>query len=154
MPSGSPLAETDEGVWEHEGFVLDARRCPLVVVTFPGSVEIEAYEALFEQYARLAAAHTNLAWLIDFRHFNPITAPARVRYASAEVFARYRERLLPSTLCEARVVESMLGRGVLTAFDWITGAKWPTDNFKRHDDAMRWIKSWQIRADIAGGRRD
>ncbi|MCA9640429.1 MAG: hypothetical protein KC492_07015 [Myxococcales bacterium] len=154
MPSGSSLAETDEGIWEHAGFVVDARKCPLIIVTYPGSVDLEAYEVLFEEYARLAAAHQHLAWLIDFRSFNPITAPARVRYASADVFARYRERLLPSTLCEARVVESMLGRGVLTAFDWITGSKWPTENFKREDDAMRWIKSWQIRADIAEKRRD
>ncbi len=154
VPGRSSVAEMVEGVWEHEGFVVDARECPLIVVTFPAAVELEAYEKVFEEYARLADAHRNLAWLIDFRAFNPITAPAKVRYASAEVFARYRDRLLPSTLCEARVVESMLARGVLTAFDWITGTKWPTDNFKRQDDAMRWIRSWQIRAEIAGGRRE
>ncbi|MCA9627873.1 MAG: hypothetical protein KC766_09410 [Myxococcales bacterium] len=143
----------DEGVWEYAGFVVDGRKCPLIVVTFPDWADLAAYEALFEEYARLAEAHRDLAWLIDFRAFNPITAPSPVRYASAEVFARYRDRLLASTLCEARVVESMLGRGVLTAFDWITGRKWPTENFKRQDDAMRWITSWQIRSDLAHGRR-
>lgn len=148
MP-GRSVAQADGEIWQHAGFVVDARDCPLIVVTYPDSVDLEAYETLFKEYARLAAAHDRLAWLIDFRAFNPITAPARVRYASAEVFARYRERLLPSTLCEARIVESMLARGVLTAFDWITGGKWPTENFKCQEDAMRWIKSWQIRAAIA-----
>ncbi|MCA9640430.1 MAG: hypothetical protein KC492_07020, partial [Myxococcales bacterium] len=119
-----------DGLWLGAGgFAVDSRNAPLVVVSFPASLSVEHYRRLFEHYAELAEKHSRIAWLIEFRAFDPVTAPAAVRRASAEIFAEYRDQLMRSTVCEARVVENTLSRGVLTAFDWLTGSKWPTRNF-------------------------
>ena len=129
-----------EGLWlGGGGFVVDSRAAPLVVVTYPEQASAGDYEALFAHYAELCRSHRQIAWLIEFRAFDPVTASAAVRQRSADVFARYRDRLRRSTVCEARVVDSAASRGVLTAFDWLTGAKWPTRQFSSYGEAAVWI---------------
>jgi len=120
-------------------FEIDASKLPVVVVTFPPTVSAEAYQELFAQYGELSRKHPRMAWLIDFQSFNPVSAPAPVRRAAADCFSHYRAQLIPVSICEARVVQSLGARGVLTAFDWLTGAKWPTRNFESRLEAERWI---------------
>ncbi|MCA9627872.1 MAG: hypothetical protein KC766_09405 [Myxococcales bacterium] len=130
-----------DGLWlGGGGFAVDSREAPLVVVTFPTEASTPQYELLFEHYAELCQKHSRIAWLIEFRGFDPVKAPASVRRQSAQIFARHRERLQRSTVCEARVVESTVSRGVLTAFDWLTGSKWPTRQFASFSEAAAWAR--------------
>lgn len=131
-----------------EDFQVDESRWPLVVVTFPSVVTIEMYRALFQQYATLSFRGDKIGYLIDMRRFNPVTAPASLRKAAADVFAANREVLIKATACEARVVESTLTSGILTAFDWLTGQKWPCANFTTKPDAERWALA-KLRAAVA-----
>jgi hypothetical protein len=119
--------------------VVDDSGLPVVVVTFPPEVTADEYVQLFERYKALCAKYEHIAWLIDFQQFDPVTAPQAVRRAASEVFARYRDVLLQSTVCEARVVQNTASRGILTAFDWLTGKKWPLGNFATREAADRWI---------------
>jgi hypothetical protein len=120
---------------------VDETRAPLILVTYPDQPTPDDMRELFAQYADLSRRHEKVAYLIDFRAFNPISAPASHRKVAADLFAEYRAVLQASTVCEARVVESGFARGVLTAFDWLTGAKWPCANFGTMQRAEAWIES-------------
>lgn len=120
-------------------FRIDESTAPVIRVIFPDVVTLPAYEKLFDEYMRLCDLYPRVGWLIDMRSFNPVTAPAPIRKAAADVFARGRAKLLQSTVCEARVVESAAVRGVLMAFDWLTGSKWPVKNVATVKDAEAWI---------------
>lgn len=131
---------SEDHVWRCEGFEVDSSRAPLVVVRYPAIVKPGAIQLLFDHYSELTRRRGDIAWLIDFTSFNPVTAPANRRKEAAEVFAAHREMLAASTCCEARVVHNTLARGILTAFDWLTGNKWPTASFATFVEAERWIE--------------
>ncbi len=119
---------------------VDDGHMPLVVETYPEAFSQEEYEALFERYAELCRQHDRIAWLIDFQRFDPVRAPPDLRRAAANVFAQYRDQLLRSTVCEARMVQNTASWGILTAFDWLTGKKWPTRNFATLASAELWVQ--------------
>ncbi|APR87730.1 hypothetical protein A7982_13079 [Minicystis rosea] len=122
-------------------FRIDESSWPLVVVTYPEATTGSQYRALFERYVELSKRGDKIGYLIDMRKFNPITAPAALRKIAADTFAEHRDVLVRATICEARVVESPVTRGVLTAFDWLTGQKWPCHNFTSMDEAERWVRA-------------
>lgn len=126
------------------GYRIAVGEWPLVVVHFPVHFErkiMPGYRWLFEQYRVLAkgAAPAEIQWLIDFRVANPLAIGARTRREGAEVFAAHVDILREVTSCEARVIQSPFSRGVLTAFDWLTGDKWPCANFRTETEARSWI---------------
>ena len=133
------------GRWQADGFTVDDDEWPLVRSEFPNEPTTEGYRRLFEHYATLAQRGGSIAWLVDMRGFNPVTGNAAVRKAAAQVFESHRETLSRVTLCEARVVDGAVVRGILTAFDWLTGNKWPCANFATAEEARAWIAELRSR---------
>ena len=132
---------TDADVIEGHGYRIELDRWPIVVVRYPAQPVgmLEGYRWLFERYAEICERGDGICWLIDFAVANPLAIGARMRRAGAEIWSAHREVLTAATLCEARIVNHPLSRGVLTAFDWVTGEKWPTSNFETEREALRWI---------------
>ena len=126
--------------FEHEGVVVDSSERPIVLVRYPAVFDATAYRHLFEHYAKLAESGEPICWLIDFKAFNPVSASASLRKEAAAVFEQYVQVLAPVSVCEARVVGSGVARGVLTAFDWLTGSKWPVCNVASFGEAYRFIE--------------
>jgi hypothetical protein len=126
-------------------FNFDMSQAPMIVVEYPDSFLIEDYYTLFARYRDLCAQHERIAWVIDFRRFNPVTAPPEFRKQAAACFAESREVLIRSTVCEARVVDNLAARSVLIAFDWLTGTKWPTKNVGHREAAERWCRDQLLR---------
>ena len=126
---------------EGHGYRIELDRWPIVVVRFPARPDdvIEGYRWVVDRYVELCERGGGISWLIDFAIVNPLILGAKTRRAGAEIWSRHREPLLAATLCEARIVYHPLSRGVLTAFDWVTGEKWPTANFQSEVEALRWI---------------
>jgi len=131
-------------------FEIDESQRPIIVVTFPAMVSPEAYKELFRQYVSISNRGEKVGYVIDMRRFNPIAAPAAMRRLAAETFAAARPHLVKVTVCEARVVSSAITRGVLTAFDWLTGSKWPCRNSTSMSDADRWVRE-QMGSHLAAG---
>jgi hypothetical protein len=129
--------------------VVDDSRVPLITAIFPDSVTIPDYETLFQRYVELSQQHRRLAWVIDMSRFNPVTAPASVRQGAAGVFERHRDTLTKVSVCEARIVQSPLARGVLTAFDWLTPNKWPCGNFATATEAEAFCRKHLAREGLA-----
>jgi hypothetical protein len=129
-----------------ESFQVDETRWPIIRVTFPSIVTLEAYRGVFRQYVTFSKRGERIGYLIDMRQFNPLTASAAMRKGAAEVFAENRDALVKATVCEGRVVASSLTSGVLTAFDWLTGQKWPCANFTSMDEAARWVEKQMQKA--------
>jgi hypothetical protein len=125
--------------WQEHGFVVSSREWPIVRVQYPENVALEAYRALFGHYASLASRGARVAWLVDLTRFDPLTAPAAHRRVAAEIFEEHRATLLAATVCEARVLEAAITRGVVTAFDWLTLHKWPCTNVATEAEARAWI---------------
>jgi hypothetical protein len=119
--------------------LVDDSRIPLVRVTFPDNVPLEELHSLFARYELLSRRHPRVAYLIDFTRYNPVLAPNDVRKTLSDLFVRHRETLLPVTVCEARIVPSMVVRAALTAFDSITTQKWPCASFATEREAVAWI---------------
>ncbi len=134
------MREPSAPIWRAEGFEVDTREWPIVAVRYPKEPTPDGYLALFKHYAELAQRGDSIAWLVDMRDFNPVTAPASLRKGASLVFDEYRDVLTAATLCEARVMTSALARGVVTAFDWLTGNKWPCVNFANLDEARAWVE--------------
>lgn len=128
-------------VWERHGYRVDSSEFPFVSVQFPKAVVAAGYQKLFEHYVQLCKRGGGIGWLIDFQAFDPVLAPAAVRRAAAEVFAEHKATLLAATLCEARVAANPISRGVLTAFDWVTGPKWACKNFGDYAAAEAWVRT-------------
>jgi len=128
-----------------EGFRVDESRWPIVVVTFPATVTIEEYRQLFNEYDRISARGERVGYVIDMRLFNPFKVNAAVRKQAAQTFDAHRDVLMKVTVCEARALASPLTAGVLTAFDWLTGQKWPCKNFTSMEDAERWVSAMMDR---------
>jgi hypothetical protein len=125
-----------------DDYQVDETRWPLVVVTFPPAFTAEKYGELHQKYAAMSRRPgARIGYLIDMRQFNPVMAPAAMRKAAADTFAANRAVLMKATVCEARVVTDAVTCGVLTAFDWLTGKKWPCANFTSVEEAERWIES-------------
>jgi hypothetical protein len=129
--------------------VVDASRVPLIVVTYPDACTLEDYEQLFERYAALAKQHKRLAWLIDFSRHNPVTAPAALRQGAARIFEQHRATLTRVSVCESRIVQNPLARGVLIAFDWLTPNKWPCGNFASRAEAEAFCQKHLAREALA-----
>ena len=97
-----------------------------------------AYRNLFDRYCELAAVHSRIAWIIDFRPFDPLASSPENRRAAADCFVEARDALQKNTVCEARVVDNSAARSALIGFDWLTGITWPTRNFAHRHSAERW----------------
>jgi hypothetical protein len=119
--------------------VVSHARLPIVDVTYPANVSVESFRESFHEYAKLAELKRPLGYLLDMCRFNPVLAPAAVRKSAAEVFHEFAPVLTPVSVCEARVVTSELTRGILTAFDWLSGTKWPCATFTDLEKAYQWV---------------
>ena len=121
--------------------VVDESRAPIIVVTFPPDGTIADYEKAVARYVDISRRGQRVAWLIDLRNFNPLTAPAPVRKAAAEMAAQAAPVIKTVSAGEARVVTSNLVRGLSTAFTWLTTTHWPTAHFKTMEDAEAWLRA-------------
>ncbi len=125
--------------------VVDDSRAPLIRASFPESLTLDDYEVLFERYAEISRQHARLAWLIDFTRCNPVTMPAAIRQGAAKIFERHRAILTRVSVCESRIVQQPLARGILTAFDWLTPNKWPCGNFSSGSEAEEFCRQYMAR---------
>lgn len=126
--------------------MVDDSAYPLVRVVFPSEVSTDDYDRLFERYGELCKRSGRIAYHIDMTRFNPVTAPATTRRHAAATFQRYRAELLRTTICEGRLFYNPLVSGIVTAFDWLTGTKWPCQNFTSAVAIDTWIAE-QLAAD-------
>lgn len=126
---------------------IEARRLPIIDITYVGDPQIDDMRDAFVEYARLAERGEPLLWLVDMREFDPVRVGAAHRQAVAEIFREHEAVLRPVSIAEARVITNPLTRGVVTAFDWLTGAnKWPCAQFPNVDEAEAWLRARLARA--------
>lgn len=118
---------------------FDDSEAPLCRVIFPRHATVEAIDMMFQTYVAWAHKHKGIAYFIDMRAFNPLTAPPEIRRVFTEYFARHRKEIEGSTLVEARVVSSVLTQGILTAVDWVTKSTFPKRIFTDVHAAEKWL---------------
>ncbi|MEO1483271.1 MAG: STAS/SEC14 domain-containing protein [Myxococcota bacterium] len=125
---------------------IDIEASPVIVVRYPDTVAVEDFEPLFRRFAEICGSVQRVGWVIDLRAFNPVTASATSRKAFTDAFKRYRHVIEPATVCEARVIESTLTRGIATAVDWMRAKKFEAKNFGDFDSAKAWVTATVARA--------
>jgi hypothetical protein len=123
------------------GIEIHTKRWPIIDVVYGPRACEDDLDRAFAEYARLSSTGERVGYLVDMREFNPVFGPAKVRRYASEVFRRHIEVLRPVTACEARVVSNAMTSGILTAFDWLTGTKWPCATFVKMESADEWVKA-------------
>ncbi len=139
-PAGPASSSSSQGVR------FDTTRFPLVVIELPVSPTIEAHRALFDQCNALAARGERYGYVVDMRKTNPFAISASSRQEAARMASEKIDVRRAATICEARVIEHPLMRGITVAFDWAVGHHWPTATFATLAQAEEWVTS-KIRAD-------
>ena len=131
---------------------ITTERFPIVDIIYAGpATPIEDFRDAFEEYARIAERKVRVAWLIDMRNFDPLKVSATNRKDAARVFDEFAARLAPVSVAEARVIVSPLTRGILTAFDWLTGTnKWPCRQYGTMEAAETWLRAELLHAGTVG----
>lgn len=129
-------------------FVINLSQFPVVAVVYPERPTIPDVAELFEVYADLAKAGARVGYTIDMRRFDPAVADAKTRAQAVAIFKKHEVALKASTICEARIVPGSVTREVLTAFDWMTGDKWPCANMSNAADAVAWVHERLIAAGV------
>ena len=124
-------------------FSVTATRLPMVDMTFHGALGVDDYRRTLDALIRIFNAHpAPFILLLDMREFNPLKITAAMRKQAAEVWHDNRELYLRVIVAEARVLTNPLTRGILTAFDWLTGTgKWPCRQFATMPAAETWLRS-------------
>jgi hypothetical protein len=122
---------------------------PIVEVAYPEQFADDEFHAYLAQLCALAEAHRPIAYIIDLRQFDPLGAPAKRRQLAAAAFNQCAPKLMATTVCEARIVTDRLTRGIVTAFDWFTGTKWPCATFVSELEANAWVTRHLLARDEA-----
>jgi hypothetical protein len=120
---------------------IDVKRLPLIDLGYHGEMTIPIYRGQLERIATICKSERAIILRLDMRDFNPLGVDAASRKAAVAVWQENRDLFLETIAAEARVVESALTRGVLTAFDWLTSekGKWPCRQFAAMDTAETWL---------------
>lgn len=126
---------------EYPQFMYDLSDAPLVRLTYPETVQEWMVPDAFELFVTVAQEFGKVAWVIDFRGFNPLTARPKIRRAFSDHFTKNRSILESATVAEAMVSESDVFRGVVTAINWLNQRKMNTRLFSNLNDAESWAKS-------------
>ena len=139
----------------HGLLTVESTRLPIVDIAYHTVVGaddlITDFREAFAEYGRLARRGQPLAYLLDMRDFDPLLAPAAQRRHGAEVYREYVDILRPVSVGEARVITSPVTRGIVTAYDWLTGAnKWPCRQVASLAEGEAWLRE---RLAQAGPRR-
>lgn len=125
---------------------FDTTRFPLVGIELPVSVTVEDQRSLFDQCVALAARGERYGYVVDMRKTNPFAISASARQEAARLAGEKIDLRRAATICEARVIEHPLMRGIAVAFDWAVGHHWPTATFATVAQAEEWVMA-KIRAD-------
>ena len=118
---------------------VDSSRLPLVDIAFAGAITPVDCRQLFDALNEVCAPGVRLATIVDFRELDAFAVTAPIRQALARAFFDGIDQRRASTVCEARIVTNALTRGMLVAFDWVTGAKWPCASFPTREQAVAWV---------------
>jgi hypothetical protein len=121
------------------GIHVRSDRSPIIDVVYGPRACEDDLDRAFAEYARLSRKGHRLGYLIDMREFDPVFGPAKIRRYAAELFQKHIDVLRPVTVCEARVVSNAMTSGIVTAFDWLTGTKWPCRTFLSIETAEEWV---------------
>lgn len=123
---------------------IDSADWPLVRVVYHGDVALDVLRKAAQQYAELAehacSQNQRLGWLVNLDAFEAHPIDAVKRRGAAEILAEYAPRIARGTFAEARVVESRVIRGVMTAVTWIVRQPWPIQVFGTVQEAEAWLR--------------
>lgn len=130
-----------------EQIQIDDTQAPIVVITYPRVGSIEIIPAAMERFREVCIKHKRVAFLVDMRAFNPITAPPKTRAKFSELYNANRSVWNAHLICEARVVPSRIVQGIIIAVDWLTTPAYPTKTFVAMTDAYAFVREHLAKED-------
>ena len=118
---------------------IDTSRFPLVVIELAVHPTASDNRALVDAITGLTSRGERFGIVIDLRKLNPVSVSAVSRKEVAAAYAANLEARLKAIICEARVIETPLLRGLAVAFDWLVGRHWPSITFSSFAPAEEWV---------------
>ena len=89
------------------------------------------------------------ACIIDFTNFNPIAGNSEMRNAVSAELKSQLDFWTQYILCEARVSQSPVVRGIFTVFDWVTPLPWPCKAVGSGEVAELYVRTQLSKAGIS-----
>ena len=127
---------------------VDTRQLPLVDVAVTGAITDADCQQLHDTLTEVCAPGVRVGHVVDLRALDAFAVTAQVRQALARSFFDGIDQRRAATICEARIVTNVLTHGILKAFDWVTGTKWPCASFPTREQAVAWVNE-QVAMDAA-----
>ncbi len=134
------------------GIEYDDSEWPIVKVRFLGDTTVDDVDEMYAKIDAAIARGPHIQWT-DLREINPLTIDATLRVRAAEHEKRVIETSPEVVLADVRIVRGAVVRGMLTAFEWVSGsAPWPVKNVGTPEEAYAWLRELGV-LDTGTGRR-
>lgn len=117
---------------------FDEADWPILRVTFDGSLTPSEVDAYLSHCAGLLGRREHMGLLIDARKADIPDAKTRARFV--EFFDVQRPRTRRYIAGMAVVLNTAMGRGVLTALTWMESPAFPVKSFEHASEARLWLK--------------
>jgi hypothetical protein len=135
---------------------VDVSRWPLFVARFPreGVDEVDVLN-FYGRWEEEMAKRGRHAALIDMRQMSPLVVSPKLRRFAADQVVKRATLWNDYLVAEARVVDNIVARGVVTAFDWLVASSQLVRahrNMVSEADAEAWLLGELAKADVVAAR--
>jgi hypothetical protein len=120
----------------------------LCLVEYPTGFQVGDFRQMLADLKMTNARGNRFAVLVDMRKSNPRLASANHRREASMVMKEQATFFRDEVVCAARIVNSVIVRGMITVFDALSLAPWPQRTFGRPDVAEDWVLSQLRKADV------
>ncbi|MCA9633418.1 MAG: hypothetical protein KC766_37470 [Myxococcales bacterium] len=117
---------------------FDESEWPILRVIFDVSLTPEEVDEYLARCAEMLARRERMALLIDARKAEIPDAKTRARFV--DFFETQRPRTRRYIAGMAVVLQTAMGRGVVTAITWIESPTFPVKSFEHASEARMWLK--------------
>lgn len=127
--------------------ITDLSEWPIVKVTFPLRIDVAYIDQMYDELEAVVSRGPHAHWT-DLRRADPLRMPATIRSRAAERERRLIHMAATVVMADVRLVNGAVQRGILTAFEWLTGkAPWPVANLSGPTEAYLWLQQHGVTPD-------
>lgn len=140
LPSGAKSADNLPGDMADATFDID---WPVMRITLPQTMNTEEIDAFCATISAEYSRRDGWIQVVDLNAVQPLSVPATVRRHFAQASDEVDRRFPNGTRAQAICTESVVIRGVFTAYSWLKRHQtFKVKAFASQADAAPWVDGW------------
>lgn len=125
------------------GITLREGRWPIVEMHLHPHFTVADIDATYDRLEELAKRGEPHAHWTDLTRVDPLSIPAGLRKHFADRERRLYTLARGHLIADVRIVDNSVVRGLLRAFEWLTGdAPWPVRTVATEEEARAWLRTF------------